>query len=119
MYVTTALARDKDARPGSFPGQEVSKNGVKTAPLAPRRPRDREPLFLPSLSPLLQAQNGFPTTYAPGLSKTATYTAYYIDRFNYKIRTAFLLPARLIPTTARQSATQLSRITFSQLSEPT
>jgi hypothetical protein len=33
--------------------------------------------------------------------------------------TAFLLPARLFPTVARQSATQLSHTTFSQLSEPT
>ena len=74
----------------------------KTAPLAPCRPRDCEPLFLglcqeiwcpppypPSLSPLLQAQNiaspkWLPTTYAPGLLKTAAYAAYCMDRFNYK-----------------------------------
>src|SRR5271170_3627486 len=41
------------------------------------------------LSPLLQAQNiaspkWLPTTYAPGLSKTTTCAAYYMDRFNYK-----------------------------------
>jgi hypothetical protein len=36
-----------------------------------------------------------------------------------QIWTAFLLPARLFPTAARQSATQLSHTTFSQLSEPT
>ena len=36
-----------------------------------------------------------------------------------QIWTAFLLPARLFPTVARQSATQLSHTTFSQLSEPT
>jgi hypothetical protein len=36
-----------------------------------------------------------------------------------QIRIAFLLPARLFPTVARQSATQLSHTTFSQLSEPT
>ena len=74
----------------------------KTAPRAPCRPRDREPLFLglcskcreicccrlSSLPPLLQAQNiaspkWLPTTYAPGLSKTAAYAAYCMDRFNY------------------------------------
>jgi hypothetical protein len=33
--------------------------------------------------------------------------------------TAFLLPARLLPTAVCQSATQLSHTTFSQLSEPT
>jgi hypothetical protein len=43
----------------------------------------------PSLSPLLQAQNiaspkWLPTTYAPGLLKTAAYAAYCMDRFNYK-----------------------------------
>src|SRR5271163_1403531 len=36
-----------------------------------------------------------------------------------QIWTAFLLPARLFPTAARQLATQLSHTTFSQLSEPT
>jgi hypothetical protein len=77
----------------------------------------------PSFSPLLQAQNiaspkWLPTTYAPGLSKTAACAAYCMDRFNY-IWTAFLLPARLSPTAASQSATQLSHTTFSQLSEPT
>ena len=36
-----------------------------------------------------------------------------------QIWTAFLLPARLFPTAAGQSATQLSHTTSSQLSEPT
>src|SRR5947209_9591013 len=45
----------------------------------------------PSLSPLLQAQNiaspkWLPTTYAPGLLKTAACAAYCMDRFNYKYR---------------------------------
>ena len=70
----------------------------KAAPLALRRPRDHVPLSLglcheiccpPYLPPLLQAQNiaspkWLPTTYAPGLSKTAACAAYCMDRFNYK-----------------------------------
>jgi hypothetical protein len=36
-----------------------------------------------------------------------------------QIWTAFLLPARLFPTVARQSATQLSHTTFSQVSKST
>jgi hypothetical protein len=72
----------------------------------------------------LQAQNiaspkWLPTTYAPGLSKTAAYAAYRMDRFNYKYgRPSYFLLASF-PTAARQSATQLSHTTFSQLSEPT
>ena len=74
-------------------------------PLAPRRPRDREPLFLGLCShPLFhhfcgpkisQAKNGFPRLTRPGLSKTAACATYCMDRFNY-IWTAFLLPARLL-----------------------
>jgi hypothetical protein len=93
-------------------GTRGAKNGVKgcpkRAPLAPRRPRDREPLFLglcshpPSLSPLLQVQNiaspkRLSTTYAPDLSKTAARATYCIDRFNYKYgRSSFLLASSLL-----------------------
>jgi hypothetical protein len=57
----------------------------------------------PFLLPLLQAQNiasskWLPTIYAPGLSKTATYAAYYMDRFNYKYGppSYFLLASSLL-----------------------
>jgi hypothetical protein len=61
------------------------------------------PPHLPSLSPLLQAQNiaspkWVSTTYAPGLSKTAAYAAYCTDCFNYKYRppSYFLLASSLL-----------------------
>jgi hypothetical protein len=69
---------------------------------------DREPNLLPSpyppsLSPLLQAQNiaspkWLPTTYAPGLSKTAACAACCMDRFNYKYGrpSYFLLASSLL-----------------------
>ena len=60
-----------------------------------------------------------PTTCAPGLSKRAACAACYMDRFNYKYGrpSSFLLASS--PTAARQSTTQLSHTTSSQLSEPT
>jgi hypothetical protein len=91
----------------------------KTAPLAPRGPRDREPLFLglcsqmpqillpsppPTLSfttfagPKYRKPKWVPTTYAPGLSKTAACAAYCTDCFNYKYGppSYFLLASSLL-----------------------
>src|SRR5271155_3997402 len=72
--------------------QKRRQRAPKTAPLAPRGPRDREPLFLglcsqmpqillPSPPPTLSfttfaGPKWVPTTYAPGLSKTAACAAY-------------------------------------------
>jgi hypothetical protein len=66
-----------------------------------------------------QAQNGLFTTYAPGLSKNGCLCSILHGLLQLQIWTAFLLPARLFPTVARQSATQLSHTTFSQVSRPT
>ena len=60
-----------------------------------------------------------PTTYAPGLFEDGCLCSILHGPLQPRIGTAFLLPARLFPTAARQSATQLSHTTFSQLSEHT
>jgi hypothetical protein len=110
--VQYTLIRTLDSTPQrSFPGQEVSKtaskgaqNGTSCTAWTTSNPTNSAPLpHLPSLSPLLQAQNiaspkWLPTTYAPGLSKTATYAAYCMDRFNYKYGrpSYFLLASSLL-----------------------
>src|SRR5271155_4443233 len=109
-------------------------------PLAPRRPRDREPLFLglvqsnatksatlppnnpPSLSPLFAGPNivspkWLPTTYAPGLLKTAACVAYCMDCFNYKYGppSYFLLAKKVHTERAYAEGTALlSRSRFRQ-----
>ena len=77
------------------------------------------PRNLPALPKMSQAQNGLFTTYAPGLSKNGCLCSILHGLLQLQIWTAFLLPARLFPTVARQSATQLSHTTFSQVSRPT
>jgi hypothetical protein len=87
------------------------------------------PPHLPSLSPLLQAQNIAGPKYRKPKMGPHDLRAWSFEDgclcsishglLQLQIWTAFLLPARLFPTVARQSATQLSHTIFSQLSEPT
>src|SRR5277367_6095529 len=95
-------------------------------PLAPRRPRDGEPLFLGWYSPFTTFAG--PKYRKPKMASHDLRARSFEDGclcsishgpLQLQIWTAFLLPARLFPTAARQSATQLSHTTFSQLSEPT
>jgi hypothetical protein len=103
----------------------------KTAPLTPRRPRDREPFFLvkchescccPPTHPLfhhfcrpkMASHDLCARSFEDGCLCSISH-----GPLQLQIWTAFLLPARLFPTAARQSATQLSHTNFSQLSEPT
>ena len=83
---------------------------------------------LPSLSPLLQAQNIAGPKYRKPKMGPHDLRAWSFEDgclcsilhglLQLQIWTAFLLPARLFPTVARQSATQRFHTTFSQLSEP-
>jgi hypothetical protein len=107
--------------------------------LAPRRPRDLEPLFLSSCS---QNEVSCPSNNPPSLSplfagpkyRKPKMVSHDLRAWSFKdgclcnilhgplqlqIWTAFLLFAHPFPTVARQSATQLSHTAFSQLSEPT
>jgi hypothetical protein len=60
-----------------------------------------------------------PTTYAPGLSKTATYAACYMDRFNYKYGppSYFLLASSLLQH-ANQPHNFLTQPSLNYLSPP-
>jgi hypothetical protein len=82
-------------------------------------PRKLLPFYPPSLSPLLQAQNGFPTTYAPDLSKTVAYAAYRMDRFNYKYgRPAYFLLASSPLQHANRPHNFLTQSSLNYLSPP-
>ena len=78
----------------------------------------------PSSSPLLQAQNiaspkWLPTTYVPGLSKTATCAAYCMDRFNYKYgRPSYFLLASSLLQHANQPHNFLTQPSLNYLSPP-
>jgi hypothetical protein len=97
-------------------------------PLARRRPRDREPLFLGSCCyPLFHHILRGPKYRKPKMAshdlrarsfEGSCLCSTLHGPLQLQIWTAFLLPARLFPTTARQSTTQLSYTTFSELSEP-
>src|SRR2546423_15095118 len=108
----------------SFPGQEVSK-GVKRCPkrrLLHRVDHVTVSRFF-SLSPLLQAQKYRKPKMASYDLRARSFEDGCLcnilhEPLQLQIWTATLLPARLFPTAARQSATQLSHTTFSQLSEP-
>jgi hypothetical protein len=79
----------------------------------------RHPLFHHFCRPKIsQAQIGFHDLRARSFEDGCLCSILH-GLLQLQIWTAFLLPARLFPTTARQSATQLSHTTFSQLSEPT
>src|SRR5271155_3034389 len=115
--------------------QKRRQRAPKTAPLAPRGPRDREPLFLGLCSQMPQILLPSPpptlsfTTFAGPKMGPHNLRAWSFEDgclcsilhglLQLQIWTAFLLPARLFSTVARQSATQRFHTTFSQLSEPT
>ena len=105
----------------------------KTAPLAPRRPRDCGPLFLGLCQEIWCPPTLSLTTFAGPKYRKPKMASHDLRARSFEdgclcsmlhgplqlqIRTAFLLPTHLFPTAARQSATQLSHTAFSQLSEP-
>jgi hypothetical protein len=98
----------------SFPGQEVSKRHLlhRVDHVTVSR------FFLACAGSKYRSPKWLPTTYAPGLSKTAARAASYIDRFNYKYGqpSSFLLASSLLQ---RANRPHNFLTTFSQLSEPT
>jgi hypothetical protein len=78
---------------------------------------------LPSLTtfagPNIASPKWLPTTYAPGLSKTAACAAYCIDRFNYKYRrpSYFLLASSLLQH-ANRPHNFLTQLSLNYLSPP-
>jgi hypothetical protein len=102
-------------RPGLLNRTRARQNATNSAPFPPHPP---------SLPPLLQAQNVASPKMGPHDLRVWSFEdgclcSILHGLLQLQIWTAFLLPARLFPTVASQSATQLSHTTFSQLSEPT
>ena len=92
-----------------------ASNATNSAPLPPTYP-----LFHHFCRPKIsQAQKWVPTTYAPGLSKTAACAAYCMDRFNYKYgRPSYFLLASSLLQHANRPHNFLTQPSLNYLSPP-